>query len=251
MLAEERLAAILELLEHKRAVTVQELCRALDASESTIRRDLTLLARQGRLHKVHGGATLNETQVLADEPTMETKETQAVEQKRSIGLAAAALVKENDFVYLDSGSTTLAMARALDGPALKAGYVTNGILHARLLAQKGCRVYMVAGLLRDRTEAIVGAQALLSLRQYNFTKAFFGTNGVSLNEGYTTPDVEEAAAKAAALERARESWFLADDSKFGKAYPAMIAELHAAAILTNRCPNPKYAKYTLIKESSL
>ena len=67
MLAEERFALILNLLAEKRTATVQELCEALNASESTIRRDLTELARQGRLNKVHGGATLPDGQFLADE----------------------------------------------------------------------------------------------------------------------------------------------------------------------------------------
>ena len=69
MLAEERFALILNLLAEKRTATVQELCEALNASESTIRRDLTELDRQGRLNKVHGGATLPDGQFLADEPT--------------------------------------------------------------------------------------------------------------------------------------------------------------------------------------
>ena len=92
MLAEERFALILEQLNEKRTVTVQQLCEALHTSESTIRRDLTELDRQGRLTKVHGGATLPDSRFLADEPTMEAKETLAVAEKRSIAAAAAALI---------------------------------------------------------------------------------------------------------------------------------------------------------------
>ena len=138
MLAEERFALILNLLAEKRTATVQELCEALNASESTIRRDLTELARQGRLNKVHGGATLPDGQFLADEPTMAAKEALAVGQKRSIAQAAADLIRAEDFIYIDAGTTTLAMVRALSGPALEAHYFTNGIAHARLLAQKSC-----------------------------------------------------------------------------------------------------------------
>ena len=133
MLAEERFALILNLLAEKRTATVQELCEALNASESTIRRDLTELARQGRLNKVHGGATLPDGQFLADEPTMAAKEALAVGQKRSIAQAAADLIRAEDFIYIDAGTTTLAMARALSDPALEELYVTNGIAHARLL----------------------------------------------------------------------------------------------------------------------
>ena len=211
MLAEERFALILE-----HTVTVQQLCEALHTSESTIRRDLTELDRQGRLTKVHGGATLPDSRFLADEPTMEAKETLAVAEKRSIAAAAAALITAEDFVFIDAGTTSLP-----------------------------------GGLLRPQTEAIVGAPAVSSIQQYNFTKAFMGANGVALEAGFTTPDPEEAAVKAAAVHRARESWFLVDDAKFAKIYPAVITDLHGGAILTNRCPNPKYKQYTFVKEAEV
>ena len=251
MLAEERFALILEQLNEQRTVTVQQLCEALHTSESTIRRDLTELDRQGRLTKVHGGATLPDSPFRTDEPTMAAKEELAVSQKQSIAQAAAELILPEDFIYLDAGSSTLALARALSGPALNASYVTNGVAHARLLAQKGCRVFLPGGLLRPQTEAIVGAAAVSSLQQYNFTKAFMGANGVALEAGFTTPDPEEAAVKAAAVHRAREAWFLVDDAKFARVYPAVIADLQSGAILTNRCPNPKYKQYTLVKETEL
>ena len=243
MLAEERFSLIMEQLDRKRTVTVQELCEALNTSESTIRRDLTELDRQGKLNKVHGGATLPDSRFLADEPTMEAKETLAVEQKRSIAQAAAQLI--------DAGSTTLELVRALTGDALKASYLTNGVAHARALAQKGCRVYLPGGLLRPQTEAIVGAPTVSIIQQYNFTKAFMGANGVALEAGFTTPDPEEAAVKAAAVHRARETWFLVDDAKFARIYPAVIADLQGGAILTNRCPNPKYKQFTLVKETKV
>ena len=249
MLAEERFSQILALLAEKRTATVQELCEALNVSESTIRRDLLELDRQGRVNKVHGGATLPSSQFRADEPTMEAKETLAVSQKNTIAKAAAALIQADDFVYLDAGSTTLAVARAVSGAALDAHYVTNGIAHARLLAQKSCHVCVPGGLLRPRTEAIIGAAAITGLQQFNFTKAFIGANGVALNVGFTTPDPEEAAVKAVAVRRARETWYLVDDSKFGRVYPAVIGEIYSGAILTNRCPDPKYRQLTLVKET--
>ena len=251
MLAEERFALILDLLARQRTATVQELCEALSASESTIRRDLNELDKLGKLNKVHGGATLPDSPFRTDEPTMAAKETLAVDQKQSIAQAAASLIQPEDFIFLDAGSTTLAVARLLSGPALKASYVTNGVAHARLLAQKGCRVFLPGGLLRPQTEAIVGAAAVSSLQQYNFTKAFMGANGVALEAGFTTPDPEEATVKATAVHRALESWFLVDDAKFARICPAVIADLHSGAILTNRCPNPKYREFTLIKETEL
>ena len=251
MLAEERLAKILDLLTEKRSATVLELCEALNASESTVRRDLTELDRLGKLNKVHGGATLPDSQFLADELTMDAKQALAIAEKRDIARAAAMLIRPQDFIYIDAGTTTLALVQALSGSALEAHYVTNGIAHARLLAQKGCKVFVPGGMLRPNTEAIVGAAAVASLQAYNFTKAFLGANGVDLQAGFTTPDPEEAAVKATAVRHARESWFLVDSTKFARVYPAVITELQGGAILTDRCPAPQYAKVTLVKETEL
>ena len=141
---------------------------------------------------------------------MATKETLAVVQKKCIAKAAAALITAEDFVFLDAGSTTLALVRELNGPALDARYVTNGVAHARLLAQKGCRVFLVGGLLRPETEAIIGAAALYSLQQYNFTKAFLGANGVALDAGFTTPDPDgsgcQGRSRAPGGEKPGSSW---------------------------------------------
>lgn len=251
MLAEERFAKILDLLAEKRSATVLELCEALNASESTIRRDLTELDRLGKLNKVHGGATLPDSQFLADELTMDAKQALAIAEKRDIARAAALLIRPQDFIYIDAGTTTLALVQALSGSALEAHYVTNGIAHARLLVQKGCKVFVPGGMLRPNTEAIVGAAAVASLQAYNFTKAFLGANGVDLQAGFTTPDPEEAAVKATAVRHARESWFLVDSTKFARVYPAVITELQGGAILTDRCPAPQYAKVTLVKETEL
>lgn len=249
MLAEERWSDILKLLTEKGSVTVQQLCTELDTSESTIRRDLLELDKLGKLHRVHGGATLLSGEYITDEATMSAKETLAVDQKRSMAEYAASLITAQDFVFIDAGSSTLLLAQCISGDALKAAYVTSGIAHARILAQKGCRVYIPEGQIRPSTEAIVGAGALASLQKYNFTKSFIGTNGVSLTAGFTTPDVEEAQLKATAVHRSREAWFLADDSKFDKIYAAVICNITEGSIITNHLPETRYKGQTKIKET--
>ncbi len=241
---------ILHILQDKHSVTVQQLCDVLGASESTVRRDLQTLDNQGRLNRVHGGATLANNRFIAAEETMTNKEAQAVSQKADIGAATAQLIRSEDFVYIDA-STTLQLVKCLSGSALHAVYVTNGIAHARILAQKGCRVYVLAGQVRPSTEAIVGAGAMANLQHYHFTKAFMGANGVTLGEDFTTPDVEEAELKNTALNRAMETWFLIDDSKFDKVYAAVICPLIEGSIFTNHLPNEKYRQYILIKESDV
>lgn len=148
MLAEERFSLILDLLARQRTATVQELCEALSASESTIRRDLNELGKQGKLNKVHGGATLPDSPFRTDEPTMAAKEELAVSQKQSIAQAAAELDPAGRFHLSGCRLQHAGSGTALSGPALNASYVTNGVAHARLLAQKGCRVFLPGGLLR-------------------------------------------------------------------------------------------------------
>ena len=245
MIAETRHQMILDILHKQRSASVQELAEQLHISESTIRRDLIVLDRQGKLTKVYGGAMAMDMESSYDpyEPDMDTKEGLYVEEKKRMGQYAASLIRADDFVYIDAGTSTIHLVNAIDGDAKKAVYVTNGLLHTRILARKGCIVYVPAG-----TEAIVGAAVLNSLRRYNFTKAFMGANGISIERGFMTPTIEEAELKAVAIQSSLESWFLADESKFNKICAAGICDLGQANIITNRLPDVRYAEKTLVKE---
>lgn len=246
MLAEERFAIILEVLEKRRAATVTELAEALNTSESTVRRDLIILAEQGKLNKVHGGATASDTAFEAGEPAMSAKELLNMQEKDRIARYAAAQVQPDDVVFLDAGTTTLCMVEHLQPGG--ATFVTNGILLAQRLVQKGFKAYILGGLLKVGTEAIVGAAAVQSLSGYNFTKAFIGINGVTVNQGYTTPDPEEALLKATAMRRAYISYVLADSSKFGRVSAVTVAPIDKACIVTDRLPDKIYAKHAIVKE---
>ena len=246
MLAEERLAAILAAVEKRRAISVAELCRETGASEATIRRDLLLLDRQGKLTKVHGGAMALGGEFDPEEPDLPTKAQRHVTEKDRIGRYAAGLVYDEDFVFLDAGTTTLAMANYLEGS--KATFVTTSIACARKLGELGCKVYVVGGRLKLGTEAIVGAEALAAIGQYNFTKAFLGTNGVAVRQGCTTPDIEEAAVKTRAAEQAYMTYVLADSSKFGKVTAVTICPLKDVCIITDRLPEESYRQYAVVKD---
>ena len=109
-------------------------------------------------------------------------------------------------------------------------------------------VLFSGGEIKAATEAIIGAECVLTLKNYNFTKCFMGTNGISLTAGFTTPDVNEARVKSAAMESSRRSYILADHSKFDEISSATFAQLGKASIITDRLSNRKYAEYTSIKE---
>ena len=186
MMAQQRFEQILAYVNRRRAASVAELCAATGASEATIRRDLAELSRLGHVRKVHGGAVALRPAFEAQEADVRTKAQLQVPQKDAIARYAAAQVTDEDLVFLDAGTTTLHMVEYLD--ASRATFVTNGVACARRLVEKGLRAYVLGGLLKPRTEAVVGGVALEMMANYNFTKAFLGTNGISMQRGYTTPD---------------------------------------------------------------
>ena len=128
MLTEERFNAILSLLEGKKAVTVQELSSLLNISESTVRRDLNALSEQGRLNKVHGGATFknNDNGVISTEEDIRTKSTHYMAEKELIAKYASTLIRNDDFVFIDAGTTTEKLINFIPSTS-KATFVTSGM----------------------------------------------------------------------------------------------------------------------------
>ena len=193
MLTEERFAKILSILEHMGSVTVQQLMTELDASESTVRRDLNTLDANGQLVKVHGGAILKNTVYSTIDDEVVYRKEQNREAKDKIARYAAGLITAEDFVYIDAGTTT---ERMIDYIANRqAVFVTNAIGHAKKLAEHGCKVYILGGEFKAVTEAIVGEEAVFTLDKYNFTKGFWGANGVSLQRGFSSTGVKRGDGK--------------------------------------------------------
>jgi DeoR family fructose operon transcriptional repressor len=232
MLPEQRFLEILNLLERQGTITVRELTECLDTSESTIRRDLSVLHDMGKLKKVFGGATSLETFTVSKDDLVAVRHNRNMDEKLRIAQAAITLLEANDFVYIDAGTTTGMLAEQV--PAGSVVFVTNGVTHARTLGQKGCKVYLLGGEFKFTTEAVVGGRALDDLARYNFSKGFFGTNGISLTSGFSTPDEREALVKSHAMKRCREAYVLADSSKFNVISPVTFAVFEAAKIITTR-----------------
>ena len=232
MLTEERFAKIVKMVNQEGTVTVLELAQAIGISESTIRRDLNQLDKLGRIRKVHGGATAVVLMSDGRERNMQEKYSRNIEEKRAIAAYAATLVHANDFVFLDAGSTTEQMAEYLEENT--ALYVTNGITLAQKLAARGFKTMLLAGRVKASTDAVIGMEAVASLSQYHFTRGFFGANGITVAEGFTTPDLEEAANKRAAMEHCRQCYVLADNSKFDTLSNVSFGELSKAKIITTR-----------------
>lgn len=246
MITEERHRLILKELKRKGSLNVLELVNITKASESTIRRDLLELDHQGLLKRVHGGAVLIERASLAVENPLSERQSQNSLQKELIGKYVGKLVEENDTVYIDAGSTTIKLIDYLIEK--KATYVTNGLLQAQMLAQKGFKVICLGGEIRGITGACVGASTYQKLSRYHFTKAFFGTNGVDIEHGFTTPDNEEALIKEAAFSRCEMNYILCDHSKFNKLSPVHFGDINEAIIICDYCKENQIKEHTTVVE---
>ena len=219
MLTKQRQELILKLLEENGSVTVTEVKELLDTSESTVRRDITALDREGKLVKVFGGAVaLKEGAVTAHEYTVAQKLDLNSEEKKRIAKYAAALIGPEDFVYLDAGTTTGYMLDYIEEK--RAVFVTNAVAHAQRLVAMGMKVFLVGGELKASTEAIVGSQAMRMIQGYHFTKGFFGTNG--------------AMVKQTAIEQCRECYVLCDSSKFDNVSSVTFAPFCGTVFITEK-----------------
>lgn len=245
MMFEERAAKILEIVNSRRTASIADLAAALGTSESTVRRDVVELDRRGQLKRVRGGAAGAANPVVTGEYDVQTKAGIHADLKQRIAKYAAAAIRSDDLVYLDAGTTTLTMIPYIEAPG--AVFVTNGFSHAKALTQRGYVVYITGGRLKLTTEAIVGDNAVRSIERYNFTKCFMGTNGIDEARGFTTPDIDEALIKEAAMQHAYISYVLADSSKFRRVSSVTFAKIGSACIITDAVPDEHYKKLTVIK----
>ena len=240
MLAEERFAKILSILESMGSVTVQQLMAELNTSESTIRRDLNTLDASGKLTKVHGGAILKAVAYSTKDDNVINRKEKNREAKNVIAKYAAGLIKANDFVYLDAGTTTELMIEYIT--SRQAVFVTNAIDHAKRLAERGFTAYLLGGEFKAITEAIVGEEAVAALEKYNFTKGFWGANGISTQRGFSTPELKEAMVKKKSMENCKECFVLADESKFNQISSVTFAPFEGATVITTGLSLPTYKK---------
>lgn len=234
MFMKKRQEEILGLLSDNHSITMRELVEIFHVSESTIRRDLTELDRQRKLEKVHGGAILLQDQFKTTDEKVSEREGQNRSGKIKIARYAASLIRKNDFVYLDAGTTTGHMIEAIQEKS--ATYVTNGVLHATQLAKRGFNVHILGGRLKETTEAVVGEEAQESLEKYQFNIGFFGANGIGKRTGFTTPDISEACVKRAAFQHSRKRFVLVDGRKFDQVSSVKFGEFRDACILTDFVP---------------
>lgn len=199
---------------------VAELAAWIGTSEVTIRRDLEQLAAQGLLRRVRGGAV--SLQARGEGPPFALRERDAADAKRRIGAAVADLIAEGEAVVLDSGTTTLEVARALAGRRVRVMPLSLPAADV-LAAHPPTRVILPGGELLPGELSVSGPLAEAALRALRFDTAVLGCCGAAVEHGVTAYDLPDAAVKSAAIASARRVVLAADAAKFGRTAMALVA----------------------------
>lgn len=232
----ERRRAILDLLETRGEVSVEELARLFRVSQVTIRNDLSDLEARGLAQRTYGGAVPARKALY--NPSFEEKQRHRLEAKQAIAQRALIHIQEGDTLILDAGSTTLVLARLLKHRFTRLFVLTNSIPVALELQGSGLEVLVLGGSMRHHSLALIGPATVRTLSWYRADKAFLGATGVDLR-GYSTPNPLEAETKRAMLEAAGRAYVLADASKLGRSTLARFAALREATLITDRMASPE------------
>ncbi|WP_413375431.1 DeoR/GlpR family DNA-binding transcription regulator [Alkalihalobacillus sp. 1P02AB] len=230
MLTLERKERILDLLKRHEVVKIQEIIADTGASESTIRRDLTELEQEKKLKRIHGGATLRSNK--RDEPTMAQKSLKNRHEKVGIAKKAATFVQDGDCIFLDAGSTTFEMIPFLKGKNIEV--VTNGLTNITALLDADIHTHVLGGYVKKGTHAFVGRSAIETMETFRFDYVFLGANGITADDGCTTPDPEEAFIKSHAIKCGRQAFVLADHTKFGDVTFSKLTDLNKVTLITSQ-----------------
>lgn len=236
-LAPERQSKIAAMLRDHKVLRVNELCDELGVSPASVRRDLAQLERRGVLHRFHGGAMSAASRM--EEPLFDDKTSIAAAEKQRIAQEASRFVQPEDSIFLDGGSTILALAALLTEHA-GLTVVTNSLRVAQMFSGHGPRTILTGGELRRVSQTFVGPLTRPLLEQVRVDKAFMGTIGVSANDGLTTTDPREAQTKELVMAGAQQVYLLADSTKFATVSFVRFGRIQRlTALITDRNAPPR------------
>lgn len=225
----ERHRKVVEIVMDKGSVSIQDICQRFGISEMTARRDLNELDRQGMLRRIHGGAIASLGRSY--EPPFPSRSSKNQSAKMVIGLRAATLIYDGDSVALDVGTTTLEIVPGLVGKR-NLTIVTSCLQIANLVVDRlsleiDARLILTGGIVRPRELSLVGAIPERVYLEFHVDKAFIGIGGISLEDGLTEYNIEDAQIKQILIRSAREKIVVADGSKFGITTFSTVAPLTA------------------------
>lgn len=229
---------ICEMIAEQGECSVEDLVRRLGVSGMTIRRDLAALAQQGRVLRTHGGATLAER--FSFEFAFRDRLQKQPQAKEAIGRAAAAMISNDQIVLLDSGTTTLALARHLHGKERVTVITTSLPIAAELQYDRNLQVLLLGGYLRPESPDLGGALTEANLETLRADLAFLGVDAIDETGAVynQSPEVARMLSKMAAA--AAQVHVVADSSKLGKTAMWRFGRLQDwGSLITDRQANAK------------
>lgn len=213
-----RLNAILTSLQQSGSVLVEGLSKELDVSLVTIRRDLDTLESQGLLRRTHGGAVSIEPffyEPFRNDRSFQAQVERFAEEKRRIGRAAAALIKEGEIIALTPGTTTTEVIRGLPLNHHLTVVTSTVNVAMELSKRKDLEVFVTGGHLRGDWFSLVGPTAAQSLSQLLISTLFIGADGIDAKHGGSCFSPDEAQLNSTMVKHARRKIAVVDHSKFG------------------------------------
>lgn len=214
MLAAERKYRILEYVRKHNTATVSTLSKEFKVHEATIRRDLSEIEQEGVLRRTHGGVVMEEW--TNGEPTFNERSQQSTDEKMRIGRMAASLVQDGDHIIIDSGTTTLHIARNLVNHS-NLTVVTNDInVASELRDAPGVKVILTGGELYPSSYMVNGMLTDYALKSLHVVKAFIGTPALHPQHGLMHPEAQLVPTKQGMIHAAREIIVVTDHRKLGK-----------------------------------
>ncbi len=232
MLAEERRANILDVVNERGSVSVNDLHRRLNVSQETIRRDITKLSSDGRLRKTHGGALALDHA----EPIFDERMAVNIEGKRAIGKVAAAMVPDDCSLLIDSGTTTLCLAEFLVERRKLTVYTNDIHIAQRLSGRNENRVLLTGGEVLASEGALLGRDATAMLANYYPDFSFVGATAMAATPWLMDYSREAAELRTQMLSQARTKVLLADHTKFERTAPVQVGGLDAVDIIITDMP---------------
>lgn len=235
MLREERQWRILDVLDRQSSMPTDALAAELSVSAETIRRDLKDLEQQGRLRRVHGGATSLRT--TAGEASHLDRSRTNLRTKQQIAQIAAALTDDDMTIVLDLGTTAVEVARALRDSTFQGAVITTSLLvAAELVGAKTIETIICPGRVRSGDLAVSGGPTASFLDGIRSDIAFIGSGAVDAS-AIRDFHLDEVAAKKIAIGNAARSYVLADSSKLGASAPYKVCDLtEITGVITDRTP---------------
>ncbi|CAG7626220.1 DeoR/GlpR family DNA-binding transcription regulator [Paenibacillus allorhizosphaerae] len=234
MLAPERYKRIMSEIEKNGHASIADLKQILGVSIDTVRRDLDSLEKAGKLSRVHGGAVMKEERVTNE--TFSRRKTANIEEKQELAAVAAQMIKENQAISMNAGTTNMELAKQLVAKFAKLTIVTNCLKVAEILASnKDFTIIILGGTLNNEEFALYGASVEEEICRYNLDAAFISVNAVSLEKGLTDFRQGQPSVIRAMIRSSKKAIAVVDSSKFETVSFMNVCDIHDIhAFVTNR-----------------